>query len=73
MKRMRFSAILLAGLISISMTACTSVPTCPTLPPAPAKPQLPSLTQTPDGGMRLDRADTERLGRYILNLERGYH
>lgn len=63
------------GLISILMvtvTACGMIPTCPTMPPMPAKPTLPSLTINDDGSINLDSNDIERLGKYVLQLERGY-
>ena len=62
--------LLLAALLSLS--GCLTLPTCPALPPMPPKPMLPSLLESSRGGIDLDRADTERLGRYIMELERGY-
>lgn len=44
----------------------------PVMPAKPAKPSLPSLSVTPDGGITLGRRDTERLMKYIIELERGY-
>lgn len=42
------------------------------MPDKPAKPSLPSLSVTQDGGITLGRRDTERLMKYIIELERGY-
>lgn len=63
-------ALLLAALLTLA--GCQSLPTCPALPPMPAKPMMPSLQESSRGGIDLNRADTERLGRYIMELERGY-
>ena len=38
--------------------------------PLPAKPYLPSWTILDGGGVSIDRTDTERLMKYILELER---
>ncbi len=43
------------------------------MPAMPAKPKLPGMMVNPDGGVTMDRDSTERLGRYILELERGYN
>jgi len=41
------------------------------MPPLPTKPTL-NVIQNADGGMTLNRDDTEDLGIYILELERGF-
>lgn len=38
--------------------------------PVPAKPYLPSWSVLEDGGVSINRNDTERLMKYILELER---
>ena len=62
--------ILLAGSIS-TLTGC-SLLMCQAMPEAPIKPKLESLSRTDDGEIALNRSDSEKLGLYILNLERGY-
>lgn len=42
------------------------------MPAKPTKPTLESLKPTSEGGITLNKADAERLGVYILELERGY-
>ena len=43
---------------------------CPTM----IKPNKPTLkvNKLPDGGISLDRQNAKELGKYILDLERGY-
>ena len=60
--------VILAGLLS----GCGSNVVTSRMPIAPAKPSLPSLIVTPEGGITLDRHDTERLMKYITELEHGY-
>lgn len=68
---MRFEKALVIGLMA-TLTACGSLPKCPTMPAMPTKPTLPSIRVTFDGGIVLDRKDTEAISVYILELERGY-
>ena len=49
---------------SVAQTTCQ-------MPPLPTKPTL-DVIQNADGGMTLNRDDTEELGIYILELERGF-
>lgn len=58
--------ILLAGL-AITLVACTQAQE-PMRPPSPAKPTL-NIIQMPDGGMCMDKNNTELLGEYIMQLE----
>ena len=58
--------ILLAGLISISVMACLGNPVRPI---APTKPSL-DVTQMEDGSMCMSPENAEKLGIYILELER---
>lgn len=55
-----------AGLLAI-LTACAASPE--TRPPAPTRPLIVVIEQ-PDGGLCLVRDEAEKLGRYILELER---
>lgn len=62
--------LILLSMVAITLTGCGTM--CPTMPTPPAKPTLPSWTESRQGGVSLDRHDTERLLRYVLELERGY-
>lgn len=68
---MMFKKALLIGLMII-LTGCVTT-NCPTMPAKPTKPTLESIQQTSEGGMTLSKADAEKLGIYILELERGYN
>jgi len=61
-----FQKTLLAGLISISVMACLSNPVKPI---APTKPSL-NVIQMEDGSMCMSSENAEKLGIYILELER---
>lgn len=61
--------------LAATLSGCASmglVGAQPVMPAKPAKPSLPSLSVTTDGGITLGRRDTERLMKYIIELERGY-
>ena len=62
----KLQKILLAGLISISVMACLSNPTKLI---APTKPSL-NVIQMEDGSMCMSSENAEKLGIYILELER---
>lgn len=64
--------VILALVALLMLSGCLTLPSCPQMPPIPAKPTLDSVTTNSQGGISLNREDTERLGRYILQLERGY-
>ena len=67
---MMFTKTLLIGLMII-LTGCVATE-CPTMPAKPTKPKLESIQQTSEGGMILSKDDAQKLGIYILELERGY-
>ncbi|MBE0505888.1 MAG: hypothetical protein IBX50_04100 [Marinospirillum sp.] len=60
--------------LALVLTGCACTVSQPVIPQEsmsmPAKPTLPSWSILPDGGMALDRIDTERLMKYIVELER---
>lgn len=62
---MNLRAILLSGLIGISLVGCC------TQMIKPSKPTL-QINKLPDGGISLDKQNATELGKYILELERGY-
>lgn len=66
MNAINLQKILLAGLISISVMACLSTPKRLI---APTKPSL-DVIQMEDGSMCMDAENAEKLGIYILELER---
>ncbi|MAY72049.1 MAG: hypothetical protein CME82_11420 [Halomonas sp.] len=66
-----FRKALLIGL-TIILTGCVTTE-CPTMPAKPTKPTLESIQQTSEGGMILSKDDAQKLGIYILELERGYN
>ena len=66
MNAIKLQKILLAGLISISVMACLGNPVRPI---APTKPSL-DVIQMEDGSMCMDAENAEKLGIYILELER---
>lgn len=51
--------------------AITSMVACQTQIVKPTKPHLQVIPQN-DGGICLNRDNAEKLGKYILDLERGY-
>lgn len=59
-------------LCAAMLCACGTIGTVDKRKIKPATPTLPSLTVAPDGGIALDRQDTERLMKYIIDLEKGY-
>ena len=61
--------VLFAALLSGCFCYSDQLITKP-IEPFPAKPYLPSWTILDDGGVSIDRTDTERLMKYILELER---
>ena len=69
---MHWKPILLAGLVStlaaLPGAACHQ---CPRMPDRPPKPTL-VIEKMPDGGIRLDKENSVKLGNYILDLEAGY-
>lgn len=67
---MNCAKIPLIGL-TIILTGCVTT-NCPTMPAKPTKPTLESLKPTSKGGITLNKADAEKLGVYIIELERGY-
>lgn len=71
----RIGNSLTAVMLAATLSGCASMGLAgaqPVMPAKPAKPSLPSLSVTPDGGITLGRRDTERLMKYIIELERGY-
>ena len=66
MNAIQFQKILLVGLLSIFLVACLSNPIRRAVP---TKPTL-EITILEDGGMCLDKDGAEKLGVYILELER---
>lgn len=64
---MSWKRTLAAGLLAASVAGCHHA----TMPPRPTSPTL-DVQVTEDGGMCLERGDTEALGVYIQELERGY-
>ena len=66
MNAINLQKILLAGLISISVMACLSTPKRLI---APTKPSL-EIIQMEDGSMCMSSENAEKLGIYILELER---
>ena len=69
MNAINLQKILLAGLISISVMACLSTPKRLI---APTKPSL-DVIQMEDGSMCMSAENAEKLGIYILELERAVH
>lgn len=61
---------MLTSLAGCSLIQSVAQTTCQ-MPPLPTKPTL-DVIQNADGGMTLNRDDTEELGIYILELERGF-
>lgn len=67
MRATTWRMILVAGLLATS-AGCNSLPVAEKQP-APTKPTL-TVEVRSDGGMCLDRENAEKLGVYILELER---
>ena len=65
MNAINLQKILLAGLVAISLMACLSNPKLI----APTKPSL-DVIQMEDGSMCMSAENAEKLGIYILELER---
>ena len=63
---MHWKPLLLIGLM-VTLTACQP---CPQMI-KPSKPTL-KVNKLSDGGISLDRQNATELGKYILELERGY-
>lgn len=69
---MRCAYLIASGAVLVALAGCMGAGRIQTLPAKPAKPVLLSITATPEGGITMGKDDTERLMKYILELERGY-
>lgn len=69
---MRCAYLIASGAVLVALAGCGGLVRSDAMPPKPAKPTLSSIAATPEGGITMDRDDTERLMKYILDLERGY-
>jgi len=62
---------LMIPLVALLIISAGCLPKCPTMPLIPSKPAL--QVERMNGGICLDRSNTEKLMLYILDLEQGYN